>query len=112
MTSDPIPLRLVTVLAGDSTAIHLAADDEVVAWRSGQVLTLCHQPVDCRISTQNFHRLGCAACAVEAVRGGITSIVDRRQTAVNLPRFVAALRLTEPRVAPGVPGQRAHLDTT
>ena len=91
MVSDAAPQMLSIVLCSGQTAIHLAVADPAGAEPQGQRWTLCGQPVGDRVSAQSFHRLGCSACAREAVGIGATSIADRRQ-AVNLPRFLAAQR--------------------
>lgn len=108
MTWDSTQL-LTTVLTGDSSQIHLAASMDAGSHLSVTPLTLCCEPVECRVSTQNFHRRGCPTCAEAAVRGGITSIFDRRQAAVNLPRFLAAMGIADvvgDPAPPVVPSQR------
>ena len=87
MVADAVPQILTTVLSADGIVIHLAPAQELT-----QALSLCRQPVACRISAQTFHRFGCPECALEAVRRGVTSIADRHQSTVNLPRFLAARR--------------------
>ena len=90
MVPDAVPQLLTTVLSGDRTVVHLAPTQHLSPPRLDEQLTLCRQRVVCRVSAQTFHRLGCSQCAIEAVRRGVNSIADRQQTAVNLPRFLAA----------------------
>ena len=96
MVSDGVPQLLTTVLSGDGIAVHLAPAQqplrEPLTEPLVEHLTLCRQPVVCRVSAQTFHRLGCPECAAEAVTSGVTSIADRQQATVNLPRFLAARR--------------------
>ena len=92
MVWDAAPQLLTTVLSGDRTVVHLAPTQHLAPPRLDEQLTLCRQRVIGRVSAQTFHRLGCSECALEAVRRGVTSIADRQQATVNLPRFLAARR--------------------
>jgi hypothetical protein len=100
MASDAVPPLLTTVLSADETVIHLAPEGHL-AQHPTQPLTLCLQPVACRVSAQTFHRRGCPECALLAVRDGVTSIADRHQATVNLPRFLAARRESFPPASTG-----------
>lgn len=89
MISDASPPHLTCVLAGEGEQIHLAALSSAAP--SGEhPHTLCRQPVTGGVPARKFHRLGCPACSVEAVRQGVTWIEDRQHTTVNLLRFLAA----------------------
>ena len=90
MDPDEAPRLITTVLSKDETVVHLAPTQHLAPQPPTEQLTLCHQPVACRVSAQTFHRLGCPECAREAVRSGVVSIADRQQATVNLPRFLAA----------------------
>ena len=92
MAPDALLRHLTTVLSTDQTVIHVALVEQVSALRMSEHRTLCALPVVCQVSARAFHRLGCTACATEAVRNGAVSIADRRQSTVNLPRFLAAVR--------------------
>jgi hypothetical protein len=101
------PQQLTTVLAADQTVIHVAMVEQLSPPLSDEHRTLCGHPVVCQVSAQSFHRLGCSACARVAVHSGFVSIADRRQSTVNLPRFLAALRSREESPPAGtLPGQR------
>jgi hypothetical protein len=90
MAPNAVPQLITTVLSGDRTVIHLARTQHLAPPRPDEQLTLCRQRVVCQVSATTFHRLGCSECALEAVRSGVTSIADRQQATVNLPRFLTA----------------------
>ena len=90
MVRDAVPQLLTTVLSVDRAVVHLAPTQHLSPLRPDEQLTLCRQRVVGRVSAKTFHRLGCSQCALEAVRSGVTSIADRQQATVNLPRFLTA----------------------
>ena len=90
MVRDAAPQLLTTVLSGDGIVVHLAPTQHLAPPPQDEQLTLCRKRVVGRVSAQTFHRLGCSQCALEAVRSGVTSLADRQQATVNLPRFLTA----------------------
>lgn len=91
MVADAVPQRLTTVVCSDEDQIHLAVETMPT-----ELMTLCGQPIDCRVSARTFHRLGCPQCAQAAVDSGVTSFADHQGATVNLPRFLAARRRPDP----------------
>ena len=100
MVSEGAPPAVTTVLSADGRAIHLMTDGSATA----RSLTLCRQPVLGKARARAYHRLGCVACATEALSQGVTAVPDLNHAILNLPRFVAArkrlsLRVPEQRTA-------------